>query len=113
MIPKVHAGPEMAMASNESRRMITGNLMKRVLALGDKLRVFLSLAWESVWKMGRDDPRRVIYAFKVGKKGLKFEFKKLEGKKILLAKSNTHFHHSPFLFFFFYTPYTYFIFEED
>ncbi|KAG4943434.1 hypothetical protein JHK82_047601 [Glycine max] len=56
----------MAMASNESRRMITGNLMKRVLALGDKLRVFLSLAWESVWKMGRDDPRRVIYAFKVG-----------------------------------------------
>ena len=66
MIPNVHAGPEMAMASNESRRMITGNLMKRVLALGDKLRVFLSLAWESVWKMGRDDPRRVIYAFKVG-----------------------------------------------
>ncbi|RZB57031.1 Aluminum-activated malate transporter 14 [Glycine soja] len=66
MIPKVHAGPEMAMASNESRRMVTGNLMKRVLALGDKLRVFLSLAWESVWKMGRDDPRRVIYAFKVG-----------------------------------------------
>ncbi|KAL5184001.1 Aluminum-activated malate transporter 14 [Glycine soja] len=58
--------PEMAMASNESRRMVTGNLMKRVLALGDKLRVFLSLAWESVWKMGRDDPRRVIYAFKVG-----------------------------------------------
>uniref|UniRef100_K7MLU1 Aluminum-activated malate transporter family protein n=3 Tax=Glycine subgen. Soja TaxID=1462606 RepID=K7MLU1_SOYBN len=46
--------------------MVTGNLMKRVLALGDKLRVFLSLAWESVWKMGRDDPRRVIYAFKVG-----------------------------------------------
>ncbi|KAG5040514.1 hypothetical protein JHK82_012636 [Glycine max] len=66
MIPRVHADLEMVMASNESRRMITGNLRKHVLAFGDKLRMLPSLAWESVWKMGRDDPRRVIHAFKVG-----------------------------------------------
>lgn len=66
MIPRVHADLEMVMASNESRRMITGNLRKHVLAFGDKLRMLPSLAWESVWKMGRDDPRRLIHAFKVG-----------------------------------------------
>ena len=64
MVTKVHAGVEMAMAGHESGS--TGNWRKKVVFIGDQLRRFPSLAWKNVWKMGRDDPRRVIHAFKVG-----------------------------------------------
>jgi len=76
-----------------------------MISILESFRNILTCNLRMFWKRGKK--------MKKGKKGLKFEFKKLEGKKILLAKSNTHFHHSPFLFFFFYAPYTYFIFEED
>lgn len=65
MIPKVHAGLEMAMAGNENGR-ISGNWKKRMHVFGEKLRRFPCLAWKAIWKVGRDDPRRVFHAFKVG-----------------------------------------------
>lgn len=65
MVPKVLAGFETAMAGNESGRII-GNWKKRVHVFCEKLRRFPSLAWKTTWKVGHDDPRRVIHAFKVG-----------------------------------------------
>ena len=55
----------MAMADNESGRS-TGNWRKKMVVLVDQLRGFPSLACKNMWKMGRDDPRRLIHAFKVG-----------------------------------------------
>ncbi|TKY55558.1 Aluminum-activated malate transporter 12 [Spatholobus suberectus] len=55
----------MTMAGDESGR-ITGNWRKRALVFCDKLRRFPSLGLKTMWKMGRDDPRRVVHAFKVG-----------------------------------------------
>ncbi|XP_061366970.1 aluminum-activated malate transporter 12-like [Gastrolobium bilobum] len=65
MVFKVHAGLEMAMAGNEGGR-ITGNWKKRMHVFDEKLRRLPSLAWQTTWKVGHDDPRRVIHAFKVG-----------------------------------------------
>ncbi|KAJ1428946.1 Aluminum-activated malate transporter [Sesbania bispinosa] len=65
MVPKVHAGLEMAMAGNESDRII-GNWKKRMHVFGEKFRRFPIMAWKTTWKVGHDDPRRVIHAFKVG-----------------------------------------------
>ncbi|KAK7330882.1 hypothetical protein VNO77_25088 [Canavalia gladiata] len=65
MVPKVHAGVEMEMTSNESGKK-RGNWKKCVNDFGEKLIRFPSLGWQKVWKVGRDDPRRVIHAFKVG-----------------------------------------------
>lgn len=56
----------MAMDGNDSGKSIIGNWKKRVHVLGEKLMRFPSLAWHTTWKVGRDDPRRVIHAFKVG-----------------------------------------------
>ncbi|KHN45975.1 Aluminum-activated malate transporter 12 [Glycine soja] len=53
------------MADNESGRS-TGNWRKKMVVLVDQLRGFPSLACKNMWKMGRDDPRRLIHAFKVG-----------------------------------------------
>ncbi|KAF7828554.1 aluminum-activated malate transporter 12-like [Senna tora] len=65
MVLKFHAGLEMAMAGNENGR-ITGDWKKRVHVFGEKLKRFPSLAWRTMWKVGREDPRRVIHALKVG-----------------------------------------------
>nr|KYP55265.1 hypothetical protein KK1_001472 [Cajanus cajan] len=43
-----------------------GNWRKCVSVYCDKVRRFPSLGWESMWKMGREDPKRIIHAFKVG-----------------------------------------------
>ncbi|XP_027360560.1 aluminum-activated malate transporter 12 isoform X3 [Abrus precatorius] len=65
MVPKVHAGQEMAMVENENCR-INGNWKKRVQVFGERVRRFPCLAWHTTWKVGREDPRRLIHAFKVG-----------------------------------------------
>ncbi|KAL1371013.1 hypothetical protein AAHE18_01G101800 [Arachis hypogaea] len=49
MVRKVHAG-----LNNGN-----GNYLKKV-------KEFPRVAWRSIWKVGRDDPRRLIHAFKVG-----------------------------------------------
>ena len=51
---------EMAMADNESGRS-TGNWRKKMVVLVDQLRGFPSLACKNMWKMGRDDPRRMLF----------------------------------------------------
>lgn len=66
MVPiNVYAGKEMAMGENDNGR-INGNWNKRMHVFGEKLRRFPSLAWQTAWKVGREDPRRAIHAFKVG-----------------------------------------------
>ncbi|KAJ7952664.1 Aluminum-activated malate transporter [Quillaja saponaria] len=65
MVPKIHAGLEMEMAGNGNSR-IAGNSKKRLHILGEKLKRFPGLVWRTMWKVGRDDPRRVIHALKVG-----------------------------------------------
>ena len=65
MVPKVHAGFEMAMAGNNDED-ITRNWKERIASLGEKMTKYLGLAWRTMWKVGREDPRRVIHAFKVG-----------------------------------------------
>lgn len=57
MVLKVHAGSEMAMAENENGEN-TRNW--------EKLKRFPRLAFQTVWKVGGEDPRRVIHALKVG-----------------------------------------------
>ncbi|XP_020217767.1 aluminum-activated malate transporter 12 [Cajanus cajan] len=65
MVPKVYAGQEMAMEENENC-MVSGNWKKRVHVLGERMRRIPCKAWHTTWKVGREDPRRVIHAFKVG-----------------------------------------------
>ncbi|KAI4327261.1 hypothetical protein L6164_019744 [Bauhinia variegata] len=65
MVPKVHAGLEMAMAGNEDGKFTT-NWRKRMNAFGEKAKKYPGFVWRTMWKVGREDPRRVIHGFKVG-----------------------------------------------
>ncbi|KAK4262471.1 hypothetical protein QN277_028027 [Acacia crassicarpa] len=65
MVLKFHAGTEIAMAGNENGE-ITGNREERLRIDREKLKKLPSLAWKSFWKVGQEDPRRVIHALKVG-----------------------------------------------
>ncbi|KAK7252729.1 hypothetical protein RIF29_36899 [Crotalaria pallida] len=67
-IPKVDLGLEIAMAQqNENDRSTDElNLKKRMHVVGERVRRIPRLAWETTWKVGREDPRRVIHAVKVG-----------------------------------------------
>lgn len=53
------------MAGNENGR-ITGNWKKNIHIFGEKLKRLPCLAWGTMWKVGREDPRRVFHALKVG-----------------------------------------------
>ncbi|RDX82538.1 Aluminum-activated malate transporter 12, partial [Mucuna pruriens] len=65
MVPKVYAGQEIAMGENENC-IINGNWKKRVHVFGERVKRFPNKAWQTTWKVGREDPRRLIHAFKVG-----------------------------------------------
>jgi len=65
MVPKVYAGQEMAMVENENCIM-NGKWKKRVHVFGERVMRFPNKAWQTTWKVGREDPRRLIHAFKVG-----------------------------------------------
>lgn len=39
---------------------------KNIHILDKKIRRFPGFIWQTTWRVGRDDPRRVIHAFKVG-----------------------------------------------
>jgi hypothetical protein len=65
MVPKVHDGLEMTMARNENGLNIE-NWKKRMHVFGERLKRIPCLVWKTTWKVGCDDPRRVIHAFKVG-----------------------------------------------
>lgn len=42
------------------------NLKKNMKAFSEKSKRFPGLLWRTVWRVGRDDPRRVVHALKVG-----------------------------------------------
>lgn len=42
------------------------NLKKNMKSFSEKLKRFPGLLWQTVWRVGRDDPRRVVHALKVG-----------------------------------------------
>ncbi|CAL0314349.1 unnamed protein product [Lupinus luteus] len=54
------------MAHDENERR--NEKWKKVLmhVVGERVMRFPSLGWETMWKVGSEDPRRVIHAFKVG-----------------------------------------------
>ncbi|XP_057449693.1 aluminum-activated malate transporter 12-like [Lotus japonicus] len=71
MVSKVHAGKEMAMAGNDNENenengRITWNWKKSMHVFCDRLMRYPSMAWQTTWKVGSEDPRRVIHALKVG-----------------------------------------------
>ncbi len=43
-----------------------GKWEKNIHVLAEKTKTFPSFVWQTTWRVGRDDPRRVIHAFKVG-----------------------------------------------
>ncbi|XP_028754313.1 aluminum-activated malate transporter 12-like [Neltuma alba] len=53
----VNAGLEMAMGEK---------MKKKMNRIGEKAKRFPSMAWKTTWKVGREDPRRVVHALKVG-----------------------------------------------
>ncbi|KAF5729688.1 Aluminum-activated malate transporter 12 [Tripterygium wilfordii] len=64
MCYKVHVGMEMAMAHESGTK---GDKWKEgIHKFGEKIRRFPGLLWRMIWNMGREDPRRVIHALKVG-----------------------------------------------
>lgn len=65
MVPKVHSDLQMSMAGNESGQKIE-SWKKYMHVFGERLIRFPCLAWNTIWKVGCDDPRRLIHAFKVG-----------------------------------------------
>ncbi|KAM5576014.1 hypothetical protein ABKV19_014775 [Rosa sericea] len=67
MFPKVHAGMDMEMNSNMDcgkSKGIIGEKSMRILV--DKMKKYPVSIWRTLWKVGRDDPRRAIHAVKVG-----------------------------------------------
>ncbi|CAL5432370.1 unnamed protein product [Camellia sinensis] len=58
-----------AMAMDTESQETSGrvkNMKKRIENLGEKMKRLPGLTWKTVWKVGRDDPRRVIHSLKVG-----------------------------------------------
>lgn len=56
----------MEMTENETNGRSSGKWMKRVHVFGERVRRLPILAWQTTWNVGREDPRRVIHAIKVG-----------------------------------------------
>ncbi|XP_062112539.1 aluminum-activated malate transporter 12-like [Humulus lupulus] len=65
MVPKVRAGMEVDMAGNEDsgKSVVKGEKMKYYL---EKVKRLPKLVWKTMWRVGKEDPRRVIHALKVG-----------------------------------------------
>ncbi|KAK2662460.1 hypothetical protein Ddye_001034 [Dipteronia dyeriana] len=61
-IEMVIGGDNNSSVSSKSKR----DLKKHMIVFGEKVRRFPGLVWHTVWKVGREDPRRVIHALKVG-----------------------------------------------
>ncbi|KAB5564206.1 hypothetical protein DKX38_004260 [Salix brachista] len=58
---RVHGIMELAMAI-----LAKENWKKNIHVISQKLKRFPGLLWQTIWKAGRDDPRRVVHALKVG-----------------------------------------------
>ncbi|TYH59115.1 hypothetical protein ES332_D08G201600v1 [Gossypium tomentosum] len=69
MATKVHVGMETEMNGNGRNgvpEMVKNNWKKRLLDFSGKMKRFTGCLWRTIWKAGREDPRRIIHAFKVG-----------------------------------------------
>lgn len=66
MFPKVHAGMEMRMDRIDGSNKTEGNWEKHLQIFSQKMKGCPGLLWQTMWKVGHDDPRRVIHALKVG-----------------------------------------------
>ena len=67
MLPGVATGVEMGMAGNDTGgKTKIGIMNKQIDVFMERTKRFPSRTWRTVWKVGRDDPRRVIHSLKVG-----------------------------------------------
>jgi hypothetical protein len=69
MFPKVHAGMEMKMDDvriEGSNKTEGNNWEKHLQIFSQKTKRCPGLVWQTMWKVGHDDPRRVIHSLKVG-----------------------------------------------
>ncbi|PON57073.1 Aluminum-activated malate transporter [Parasponia andersonii] len=60
MVPKVH---EVAGNGDSGKSGVKGKKMRAFL---EKVKRFPGLVWKTMWKVGKEDPKRVIHALKVG-----------------------------------------------
>ncbi|KAF3449467.1 hypothetical protein FNV43_RR10195 [Rhamnella rubrinervis] len=67
MFPKVHAGMEMEMAGNgDSGADNVGKKLGCMETVVKKMKSLPGLIFRTMWKVGKENPRRVIHALKVG-----------------------------------------------
>ena len=66
MFPKVHAGMETEMAANGDSGKDSVGKKGYMEALVVKMKRLPGLVFQTMWKVGKEDPRRVIHALKVG-----------------------------------------------
>ncbi|KHG28575.1 Aluminum-activated malate transporter 12 -like protein [Gossypium arboreum] len=66
MATKVHVGMETEMNGNGVPETFKNNWKKRLIEFSGKMKRSPSWLWRTIWKVGREDPRRMIHAFKVG-----------------------------------------------
>ena len=57
---------ETEMNGNGEPEKVENNWKKRVLDISGKMKRFPGWLWRTIWNVGRQDPRRMIHAFKVG-----------------------------------------------
>ncbi|XP_021290721.1 aluminum-activated malate transporter 12-like [Herrania umbratica] len=66
MATKVHVGMETEINGNGVPEKVSNNWKKRIHDFSGKMKRFPGWLCRTIWKVGRDDPRRMIHAFKVG-----------------------------------------------
>ncbi|MBA0835036.1 hypothetical protein Goarm_007346 [Gossypium armourianum] len=66
MATKVHVGMETEMNGNGVPETFKNNWKKRLIEFSGKMKRSPGWLWQTIWKVGREDPRRMIHAFKVG-----------------------------------------------
>ncbi|OMO77262.1 Aluminum-activated malate transporter [Corchorus capsularis] len=66
MATKIHVGMETEMNGNGVPDEKVYNWKKRMHDFSGKVKRFPGWLWRTIWKVGREDPRRMIHAFKVG-----------------------------------------------
>ncbi|KAH1074922.1 hypothetical protein J1N35_027250 [Gossypium stocksii] len=66
MATKVHVGMETEMNGNGVPETFKNNWKKSLIEFSGKMKRSPGWLWRTIWKVGREDPRRMIHAFKVG-----------------------------------------------
>ncbi|KAE8730858.1 Aluminum-activated malate transporter 12 [Hibiscus syriacus] len=66
MATRVHVGMETEMNGNGETETVKNNWKTRFLEFSGKMKRFPGWLWRTIWKAGREDPRRMIHAVKVG-----------------------------------------------